>query len=90
MHLPAHSAQLVKGKRPQLLILRTTLYDLIAAINAQTQADEDDVITATLMHLLQARRVTHLGIFKYRRLVVQPRRALQDRQRKVALPRRWP
>jgi hypothetical protein len=70
---------------------RTTLYDLIAAISAEAQEDEDGVITATMVHLSQARRVTHLGTFKYRRLVVQPRRASRQHRRKAGIThlRRW-
>jgi hypothetical protein len=92
MHLSAHSAQVVKGKRPPLLMIRTTLYDLIAAISAEAQADDDNVITATMVHLLIARRVTHLGAFKYRRLVVQPRGASRHYRGKAAIThlRSWP
>jgi hypothetical protein len=87
MHVSARSVQVVKGKHPQLLMIRTTLYDLIAAISAEVQADEDDLITATTVHLLEARRVTYLSNFKYRRLAVQPRWTLRHRQRKAAIPR---
>ena len=87
MHLSAHSTQAVKGTRPQLLVTRTTLYDLIAAISAEAQEDEDDVITATMVHLLQTRSVTHLGTFKYRRLVFQPRRASWQYRRKAGITR---
>jgi len=80
MHLSARSAQILKGRQPQWLLIRTTLYDLIAAISAEVQADEDDLITATMAHLLEARRVTHLSMFKYRRLVVRPRWASRQHQ----------
>jgi hypothetical protein len=70
MHLPAHSVQLMKGNRPPWLRIRTTLYDLIASISAETRTDDDDVVTATLAHLLKVRKVIQLGSFKYRRLVV--------------------
>jgi len=60
MPLSAHFPQVVNGNRPPWLMIRTTLYDLITAISAAAQADEDAVITATLVHLLTVRRVTHL------------------------------
>jgi hypothetical protein len=41
-------------------------------------------IVATMVHLLQARRVTHLGRLKYRRLVVHPSRASRHCRRKAA------
>jgi len=31
---------------------QTTLYDLIATLNAEFSPDEDDVVTATVVHLL--------------------------------------
>jgi hypothetical protein len=41
--------------------IRTTLYDLAAAINAVVSPDEEHVATAVMVHLLQTHRVTCLG-----------------------------
>ena len=38
--------------------LQTTLYDLIAAINAETEPEEEEVALATIVHLLQTYRAT--------------------------------
>jgi hypothetical protein len=38
--------------------LQTTLYDLIAAINAETEPEEEEVALMTLVHLLQSYRIT--------------------------------
>jgi hypothetical protein len=38
--------------------LQTTLYDLIAAINAEAEPEEDALVLATLVHLLQTYRIT--------------------------------
>ena len=38
--------------------LQTTLYDLIAAINAETEPEEEEVALATIVHLLQTYRIT--------------------------------
>jgi hypothetical protein len=87
-----HCVQVVKGKEPLMLVTRTTLYDLIAAISAEAQAGEDDLIAATMVHLLKVRKVIHLGTFKYRRLVVQARRASRPHWRKATVTRlrEWP
>jgi hypothetical protein len=83
MYLPVHSAQVVNSKRLHRLIIRTTLYNLMTTIRAKAQADEDELAIATMVHLLQTRRVTHLGSFKYRQLVVQSCRAARHCRRKV-------
>lgn len=43
------------------LPIRTTLYDLAAAINAVVRPDEEQVATAVMVHLLQTHRVICLG-----------------------------
>jgi hypothetical protein len=40
------------------VIIRTTLYDLVEAINAEAQLDEEDLVVSTVMHLLGTSRVT--------------------------------
>jgi hypothetical protein len=49
--------------------LRTTLYDLIAAINEEAGADEEEAVVATLMYMLQKCRVTCTDGVKTYRLV---------------------
>jgi hypothetical protein len=38
--------------------LQTTLYDLIAAINTETEPEEEEVALMTIVHLLQTYRIT--------------------------------
>lgn len=64
----AHSILLLREKRPRSLIIHTTLYDLIAAINAQVSPDEDDMVLTIVAHLLKTHWLTYLGTFKRRRL----------------------
>ena len=45
----------------QVTKIQTTLYDLIATLNAEFSPDEDDVITAAVVHLLNTHRVTCTG-----------------------------
>ena len=40
----------------------TTLYDLIAVLNAQVEPWEDDVVTATVVHLCNVGRLRFLGV----------------------------
>jgi hypothetical protein len=54
---------------PVSLPLRTTLYDLIAAVNAAARPDEENAITATVIHILNTYRVTCLGDFEGCRLI---------------------
>jgi hypothetical protein len=42
-------------------VIRTTLYDLIDAIGREVPAEEDNLVVATVMHLLQSGRVRFLG-----------------------------
>jgi hypothetical protein len=39
----------------------TTLYDLVEALQRQVGPDEDHLVVATVMHLLQSGRVTFRG-----------------------------
>ena len=59
MNISADSAWGSRGKRPHSLIIRTTLYELIAALNAEVGADEDDLVIAGVMHLLNTHRLTY-------------------------------
>jgi hypothetical protein len=43
------------------LPIRTTLYDLIAAINEVIGPDEEELVPAVVAHLLRTYRVTGLG-----------------------------
>ena len=51
----------------------TTLYDLIAAVDAEAGPDADDAVTATVMHVLSAYRVTCLGDFEGCQMVCDER-----------------
>jgi hypothetical protein len=53
----------------QVAKIQTTLYDLVAALNAEFSPDEDDVVTATIVHLLNTHRVTCTGALRGYRLV---------------------
>jgi hypothetical protein len=67
MNVSAQSVLVLKGKWPHSLIIRTTLYDLIAAINAEVGADEDDLVIALVVHLLKTHWLTYVGTVKPRR-----------------------
>jgi hypothetical protein len=43
------------------VIIRTTLYDLIDAISRALPADEEDLVVATVLHLLRSGRIRFLG-----------------------------
>ena len=45
----------------QVTKIQTTLYDLIATLNAEFSPDEDAVVTATVVYLLNTHRVTCTG-----------------------------
>ena len=60
-------AQVVKAQ--DAVKVHTTLYDLIAAINKDVSSDEDHVLTATVVHLLNTYRVTCTGALQGYRLV---------------------
>jgi hypothetical protein len=77
MNISAHSVLILKGKWPRSLIIRTTLYDLIAAINAEVGADEDDLVIALVVHLLKIHWLTYVGTVKPRRFVTDQSPATQ-------------
>ena len=53
--------------------IQTTLYDLIATLNVELSPDEDNVVIATIMHLLNTHRVTCTGALQGYRLVCNDR-----------------
>jgi hypothetical protein len=57
--------------------LQTTLYDLVAAVSEVAGADEDAVITATVMHLLNFHDVRCIGDFEGYRLVCEVETSLK-------------
>jgi hypothetical protein len=38
--------------------LRTTLYDVMAALQTVVETDEDDLVVAVMVHWLRSRRIT--------------------------------
>ena len=56
-------------KSPSPTKIHTTLYNLIAALSAEVGPDEEDVLTATVVHLLNTHRVTCTGDLQGYRLV---------------------
>jgi hypothetical protein len=63
----------------QAVKIQTTLYDLVATLNAELSPDEDNVVIETVMHLLNTHRVTCTGALQGYRL------ACNDRVRPVQL-----
>jgi hypothetical protein len=63
MNISTHSVPVSRRKQPRALFIRTTLYDLIAAINAEVSADEEDLVVALVVQLVKAHRLTYLGPF---------------------------
>ncbi len=57
----------------QVAKIQTTLYDLIATLNAEISPDEDNVVTATVVHLLNTHQVTCTGALQGYRLVCNDR-----------------
>ena len=53
----------------QVTKIQTTLYDLVAVLNAELSPDEDNIVTATIVHLLNTHRVTCTGALRGYRLV---------------------
>jgi hypothetical protein len=51
--------------------IHTTLYDLIAAIDAAAGSDAHDVVTDVMMHMLKTYRVSCLGDFEGYRIVLE-------------------
>ena len=54
------------------LPIRTTLYDLIVAINEVIGPDEEDLVPAVVAHLLRTYRVTGLGDLAGVQMVCDP------------------
>ena len=50
--------------------IRTTLYDLIGAIRAEAGSQASDVITAAVIHALQAYHISCLGDFAGYRMIL--------------------
>lgn len=46
---------------PPSAVIQTTLYDLIAAISAEVGPDEEEVVLATVVHLLNSGRARFVG-----------------------------
>ena len=53
--------------------IQTTLYDLVATLNAGLSPDEDNVVIATAVHLLSTHRITCTGALQGYRLVCNDR-----------------
>ena len=53
--------------------IQTTLYDLVATLNAELSPDEDNVVTETVVHLLNTHRVTCTGALQGYRMVCNGR-----------------
>jgi len=60
MKISAHFVPVSKRKQRRALLIHTTLYDLIAAINAEVGADEEDLVVALVVQLVKAHRLTYL------------------------------
>lgn len=59
--------------RSQVTKFQTTLYDLVAILNAELSPDEDNIVTATIVHLLNTHQVTWTGALQGYRLVCNDR-----------------
>jgi len=81
MNISARSVLVLKEKWPHSLIIHTTLYDLIAAINAEVGVDEDDLVIALVVHLLKTHWLTYLGTVKPRRFVTDQSQAIRRRHK---------
>jgi hypothetical protein len=81
MNISAHSARgtNARGKWPRPLIIRTTLYDLLTAINAEVGADEADLAVAAVVHLLATHRLTYQGTYRPRQRITDPSHLLPRR-----------
>jgi hypothetical protein len=60
--------------------IQTTLYDLIATLNTELSPDEDSVVIATVVHLLNTHQVTCTGALQGYQLICN------DRARSAQLP----
>jgi len=57
----------------QVTKIQTTLYDLVAVLNTELSPDEDSIVTATIVQLLNTHRVTCTGALQGYRLVCNDR-----------------
>ena len=69
--------------RSQVAKIQTTLYDLVATLNAEFSPDEDHAVIETVAHLLNTHRVTCAGALRGYRLVCI------DRAPPVQIPPKW-
>ena len=83
MTISTDSALALEDKCPCSLVIRTTLYDLIVAINAEVGAEEDDLVIACVVHLLKTQRLIYGGASAPQRLVTAHRPA--PRRRKAGM-----
>lgn len=79
MSIPTDSALVLEDQCSRSLVTHTTLYELIAAINAEVGVEEDDVVVACVVHLLNTQRLTYSDPSVPRRLVPARRSSLQRR-----------
>jgi len=61
MDTPRHPASCPARTASSSTAIQTTLYDLLAALHAEVEPDEDAVVTAVVVHLLQTHRVICTG-----------------------------
>jgi hypothetical protein len=61
MHTSGHSFAVQAGHHATPTAIETTLYDLIAAISEEVDPAEDDLVTATVVHLMNSGRVKFSG-----------------------------
>jgi hypothetical protein len=64
----------------QVAKIQTTLYDLVATLNAELSPDEDNAVIATIVHLLDTHQVTCIGALRGYQLICN------DRTRSVQTP----
>jgi hypothetical protein len=57
----------------QVTKIQTTLYDLVAILNAELSPDDDNIVTATIVYLLNTHQVTCTGGLQGYRLVCHDR-----------------
>ena len=57
----------------QVTKIQTTLYDLVATLNTELSPDEDSVVIAAVVHLLNTHRATCTGALQGYRLVCNDR-----------------
>jgi hypothetical protein len=61
METPGFSGAWPVHTAPSPTALQTTVYDLLAALNAAVGPDADDLVTAVVIHFLQTHRVLCTG-----------------------------